>query len=317
MEERAKGKEAVTTTTSAAAAANNNNGESAATAAARAKLKTAEALLAQKRLYQRQLRSLQQTALARELMTSVRQRAWKACRVPPYLSERQRKRRAFADRDLEHVMMQREAAALTIPAHPPPPPPHDMPAHHHHHPLPREWAAHLAQLPPSLQAAVALHPHHAHALLSLAAGACGSHSSFLPRAPRDEAAPHATTNTHATQELHSRFLQLSLTPPARLPAPTPSAFTVVGREGGQDSPTPPPTPTTTPPLHRPCSPPRSRSPPPSLSLPLYLPSPAKTSPSPPPHHSSSPIPPTPVTYAPPPRRALISFSVESIIGKQS
>ncbi|KAK3892207.1 hypothetical protein Pcinc_003935, partial [Petrolisthes cinctipes] len=252
----------------------NSNGESAATAAARAKLKTAEALLAQKRLYQRQLRSLQQTALARELMTSVRQRGVEG--VP-------------------------------------------------------EWAAHWLSCRPRYKQLLPSTPHHAHALLSLLLGRADptlllpAHAYFAVTRPRDEAAPpHATTTTtptHATQELHSRFLQLSLTLLHASPPPHPQLSPVVGREGGQDSPTPPPTPTTpdhtTPPLHRPCSPLRSRSPPASLSLPLYLPSPAKTSPSL--HHTTLPpqSPPSPVTYAPPPRRALISFSVESIIGKQS
>ncbi|KAK8734316.1 hypothetical protein OTU49_006118, partial [Cherax quadricarinatus] len=116
--------------------------ESAATLAARAKLKSAEALLAQKRLYQRHLRSLQQSALARDLMTNLRQRLGREWRVPPYLSERQRKRRAFADRDLENVMLQREsilAQSAQLTAHP---------TH-----IPAEWMAHVSLLPVHLQEA--------------------------------------------------------------------------------------------------------------------------------------------------------------------
>ncbi|XP_076061277.1 uncharacterized protein LOC143037052 [Oratosquilla oratoria] len=54
---------------SSSSSSSRGTAESMATSAARAKLRTAEALLAQKRMYQRHLRSLQQSALARDVIT--------------------------------------------------------------------------------------------------------------------------------------------------------------------------------------------------------------------------------------------------------
>ncbi|XP_063840498.1 doublesex- and mab-3-related transcription factor 3-like [Scylla paramamosain] len=333
--------------------------ESPATKAARAKLKSAEALLAQKRLYQRHLRSLQQSAIARDLMTNLRQRLGRDWRVPPYLSERQRKRRAFADRNLESVMLQREAL-LAQATH--------LPAH-----IPPEWVGHVTLLPVHLQEALRLHPQPAQALLQLVVEACGGDQA---RALRYLASPPPAVLTHAaqdeasagTQELPSRFLQLSLAQPS-LPlsashslftASSTSAFRVVGKEGDQDSPSPPPA--RPPPTQSPLSPsPRKMSPvscPDALSSrtgprttnPLLLQVPSSpthtyppASPTLPPTHwtmalSSNPSPPSPPTTdyrraslatispadrphahttCPTPRKAVISFSVESIIGKQT
>ncbi|XP_049832667.1 doublesex- and mab-3-related transcription factor 2 [Schistocerca gregaria] len=82
----------------------------------RSRLLSAEALLAQKRLYQKHLRSLQQNAIARDLLQGVGQ-AGRHPLLPAALRDRLRKRRAFADRALE-------AAPLLLP----PPPPAFVPA---------------------------------------------------------------------------------------------------------------------------------------------------------------------------------------------
>ncbi|XP_071530733.1 uncharacterized protein [Panulirus ornatus] len=252
------------TTPSGAAASGDAPGlrqDSPATVAARAKLKSAEALLAQKRLYQRHLRTLQQSALARDLMTNLRQRLGRDWRVPPYLSERQRKRRAFADRNLESVMLQREtilAQTAQLAAHP---------AH-----MPPEWVAHVSLLPVHLQEALSLHPQPAQALLQLVVEACGGDREralqYLATPPPAVAPPilsHAAhedvcggggvaTGMHLAQELPSRFLQLSLAaansaaPAISLPSASPasthslfsasssSAFTAVGRDVNRESP---------------------------------------------------------------------------------
>lgn len=280
-------------------------------------------------------------------------------RVPPYLSERQRKRRAFADRNLESVMLQREAL-LAQATH--------LPAH-----IPPEWVGHVTLLPVHLQEALRLHPQPAQALLQLVVEACGGDQG---RALRYLASPPPTVITHAnhddasigTQELPSRFLQLSLAQPT-LPLPashslfaasSTSAFRVVSRDGEKDSPSPPPTrpPPTESPLPnspRKMSPVSSpdglpaRPPNPLLLTPGLQP-PASpqhayhpTSPTFPPTHwtmplTSHPSPPSPPTgdfrvspidttpsgdrsnahtTCPTPRKAVISFSVESIIGKQT
>ncbi|XP_045595776.1 doublesex- and mab-3-related transcription factor 3 [Procambarus clarkii] len=236
----------------------NSQQESPATVAARAKLKSAEALLAQKRLYQRHLRSLQQSALARDLMTNLRQRLGREWRVPPYLSERQRKRRAFADRDLENVMLQREsilAQAAQLTTHP-------------NH-IPPEWVAHVALLPVHLQEALRLHPQPAQALLQLVIEACGGDREralqYLATPPPTVSQPvlsraahdvcgSVSGGMHLVHELPSRFLQLSLaaaastSPSISLPSTSPttthplfsassgSAFTVVGRDTSRESP---------------------------------------------------------------------------------
>nr|VCU79644.1 Dmrt11E [Euperipatoides kanangrensis] len=75
---------------------------------------TAESILTQRRLYQRSLRSLQQSTLSREILQSYRSRLY---RFPPpetlrsmlpYMNERMRKRRCFADKELENIMYERE-----------------------------------------------------------------------------------------------------------------------------------------------------------------------------------------------------------------
>ncbi|XP_046463360.1 protein male abnormal 3-like [Daphnia pulex] len=94
--------------------------------------KSAEAILAQKKLYQKHLRTLQQSSLARDVLQNYRQWVQRghngsaispeggeqqqnsdkiSVTPPPPLSERMRKRRAFADRDLDAVMFQREQQA--------------------------------------------------------------------------------------------------------------------------------------------------------------------------------------------------------------
>ncbi|XP_047000699.1 doublesex- and mab-3-related transcription factor 2 [Schistocerca americana] len=83
----------------------------------RSRLQSAEALLAQKRLYQKHLRSLQQNAIARDLLQGVGQAGGRHPLLPAALRDRLRKRRAFADRALE-------AAPLLLP----PPPPALLPA---------------------------------------------------------------------------------------------------------------------------------------------------------------------------------------------
>ncbi|XP_049762585.1 doublesex- and mab-3-related transcription factor 2 [Schistocerca cancellata] len=98
----------------------------------RSRLQSAEALLAQKRLYQKHLRSLQQNAIARDLLQGLGQAGGRHPLLPAALRDRLRKRRAFADRALE-------AAPLLLPPPPPailppvtPPPPTTLappPAH--------------------------------------------------------------------------------------------------------------------------------------------------------------------------------------------
>ncbi|XP_047739036.1 uncharacterized protein LOC125178698 [Hyalella azteca] len=71
--------------------------------------RSVEQLMAQKKSYQRHLKQLQATQLARQLIAERRELS--SGRAPPQLSERQRKRRAFADKELETIMYQRETAA--------------------------------------------------------------------------------------------------------------------------------------------------------------------------------------------------------------
>ncbi|PNF21802.1 hypothetical protein B7P43_G08460 [Cryptotermes secundus] len=75
----------------------------------RSRVQSAEALLAQKRLYQKHLRSLQQSSLARDILQGYRQRLGRfptptGSLLPTFLSDRIRKRRAFADRELETAL---------------------------------------------------------------------------------------------------------------------------------------------------------------------------------------------------------------------
>ncbi|XP_076353403.1 uncharacterized protein LOC143248681 [Tachypleus tridentatus] len=83
------------------------------------KLKNAEALLEQKKMYQRHLRNLQKSSLSKEILQNYRSRffPFASSEDPfrgggvPYLSERMRKRRCFADKELETVMYERERRA--------------------------------------------------------------------------------------------------------------------------------------------------------------------------------------------------------------
>ncbi|XP_013774204.1 uncharacterized protein LOC106459156 [Limulus polyphemus] len=79
------------------------------------KLRNAEALLEQKKMYQRHLRNLQKSSISREILQNYRSRFFPFTSSGdllrdgvPYISERMRKRRCFADRELEAVMFERE-----------------------------------------------------------------------------------------------------------------------------------------------------------------------------------------------------------------
>ncbi|KAK7100201.1 hypothetical protein V1264_023190 [Littorina saxatilis] len=80
----------------------------------KAKVKNAANLLQQRKLLQRHLRSLQQHSLSRDILAAYRNRMHalpppEALRtMTPYMNERMRKRRCFADKDLEMVMIERE-----------------------------------------------------------------------------------------------------------------------------------------------------------------------------------------------------------------
>ncbi|XP_046400596.1 doublesex- and mab-3-related transcription factor 2 [Ischnura elegans] len=93
------------------------------------RLRSAEALLAQKRLYQKHLRSLQQqNSLAADILQGCKQRLTRipdSMVLPAALSDRMRKRRAFADRDLEVAML-----PPVVMLQPPPPAPLPPPAIH-------------------------------------------------------------------------------------------------------------------------------------------------------------------------------------------
>ncbi|CAG5132431.1 unnamed protein product, partial [Candidula unifasciata] len=84
------------------------------TSALKAKVKSAATLLQQRKMLQRNLRSLQQHSLSREILSSYRSRLH-ALPAPqmiksmsPMVNERMRKRRCFADKELEMVMLERE-----------------------------------------------------------------------------------------------------------------------------------------------------------------------------------------------------------------
>lgn len=78
------------------------------------KLKTAEAILEQKRMYQRHLRNLQKSTISRELLQNYRLKLYQLSTtnplrpVLPYLSDRMRKRRCFADKELDAITFDRE-----------------------------------------------------------------------------------------------------------------------------------------------------------------------------------------------------------------
>ncbi|PVD23040.1 hypothetical protein C0Q70_16302 [Pomacea canaliculata] len=80
----------------------------------KAKVKNAATLLQQRKLLQRNLRALQQHSLSREILAAYRSRMHvlpppEALRsVAPFMNERMRKRRCFADKDLEAAMIERE-----------------------------------------------------------------------------------------------------------------------------------------------------------------------------------------------------------------
>ncbi|CAL4121225.1 unnamed protein product [Meganyctiphanes norvegica] len=233
--------------TTATAAGGTEKPESQATLAARAKLRTAEVLLQQKRLYQRHLRTLQQSQLARDLMTNLRQRLGREWRAPPYLSERQRKRRAFADRDLETVMMERETLLLQQQQQP------------LVHGVSHDWSRHMQQFPVHLQEALRVQPQPAAALFQLLMDACGGDRElalhYLTQAPPNgilRQDDQVAGIPHVAQELPSRFLQLSLvnsghsqvamgrpvsqvTVGHQLSSSRSSAFTAVGRESPSSS----------------------------------------------------------------------------------
>ncbi|KAJ9600654.1 hypothetical protein L9F63_026208, partial [Diploptera punctata] len=69
----------------------------------RSRVQSAEALLAQKRLYQKHLRSLQQSTLARDILQGLHE-FMKLFKKSCHMFDRLRKRRAFADRELEAVL---------------------------------------------------------------------------------------------------------------------------------------------------------------------------------------------------------------------
>ncbi|XP_063236738.1 doublesex- and mab-3-related transcription factor C2 [Bacillus rossius redtenbacheri] len=104
-----------------------------------AKARSAQDLLEQKKLYQKHLKSLQQSSAAKDVLQGYKHTI---CRLagaflPPFLSDRLRRRKAFADRELEAAL---PASFLGLPLAllpPPRPPPQQLP--------PPPW---LPQLPP-------------------------------------------------------------------------------------------------------------------------------------------------------------------------
>jgi len=89
----------------------------------KAKVKTAASLLQQRKMLQRNLRNLQQHTLSREILTAYRARLHALPHpdtlrnIMPYISERMRKRRAFAEPELEAVMFERERQAEVVKVH--------------------------------------------------------------------------------------------------------------------------------------------------------------------------------------------------------
>ncbi|XP_059151620.1 doublesex- and mab-3-related transcription factor 2-like [Physella acuta] len=84
------------------------------TSALKAKVKSAATLLQQRKMLQRNLRSLQQHSLSREILSNYRSRLHAlpppdvVKSMSPFVNERMRKRRCFADKELEMVMLERE-----------------------------------------------------------------------------------------------------------------------------------------------------------------------------------------------------------------
>uniref|UniRef100_X1ZYE5 DMA domain-containing protein n=1 Tax=Capitella teleta TaxID=283909 RepID=X1ZYE5_CAPTE len=91
--------------------------DGANTAENSAKVKKAANLLQQRKMLQRNLRNLQQHTLSRDILATYRARLHslpppEALRsMFPYASERMRKRRCFADKELDAVMFEREKRA--------------------------------------------------------------------------------------------------------------------------------------------------------------------------------------------------------------
>ncbi|GFR82577.1 doublesex- and mab-3-related transcription factor 2-like [Elysia marginata] len=94
------------------------------TSALKAKVKSAATLLQQRKLLQKNLRNLQQHSLSREILSNYRNRAnsmqssdiGKSI-MSPMINERMRKRRCFADKELEMVMLERERQAEVLANH--------------------------------------------------------------------------------------------------------------------------------------------------------------------------------------------------------
>ncbi|KAK6188901.1 hypothetical protein SNE40_004982 [Patella caerulea] len=90
------------------------------TGALKAKVKNASNLLQQRKLLQRNLRSLQQHSLSREILAGYRTRLHalpppeSLRNMVPFVNERMRKRRCFADKELEMVMLERERQAEIV-----------------------------------------------------------------------------------------------------------------------------------------------------------------------------------------------------------
>ncbi|XP_055887190.1 doublesex- and mab-3-related transcription factor 2-like isoform X1 [Biomphalaria glabrata] len=87
------------------------------TSALKAKVKSAATLLQQRKMLQRNLRSLQQHSFSREILSNYRSRLHAlpppevVKSMSPFVNERMRKRRCFADKELEMVMLERERRA--------------------------------------------------------------------------------------------------------------------------------------------------------------------------------------------------------------
>ncbi|RUS73832.1 hypothetical protein EGW08_018400 [Elysia chlorotica] len=94
------------------------------TSVLKAKVKSAASLLQQRKLLQRNLRNLQQHSLSREILSNYRNRVQSMQPsemnkgvMSPLVNERMRKRRCFADKELEMVMLERERQAEVLANH--------------------------------------------------------------------------------------------------------------------------------------------------------------------------------------------------------